>query len=76
MSDPINWQSMLEELHDCMTMTMLSDKTGVPISTLTDLKSGRSKEPQYGAGNRIMNVYRREQAKIAREGAKAARKHA
>lgn len=70
MSESINWQEVLTTLHNCMTITALSEKTGVPISTLTDLKSGRSKEPQYGAGNRILNIYRREMNKQAREAAK------
>lgn len=70
MSEPINWQHVLTELHGCMTMTALSEKTGIKLSTLTDLKAGRSLEPQYGAGNRILNVYRREMNKAAREAAR------
>jgi hypothetical protein len=67
MSETINWQQVLTELHECMTITALSGKTGVPISTLTDLKAGRSKEPQYAAGHRIYNIYRREKAKQERQ---------
>ncbi len=67
MNDSINWQKVLTELHDCMTMTALSAKTGIKLSTLTDLKAGRSVEPQYGAGYRIINVYKREMARIARQ---------
>lgn len=74
MSDTVNWQSVLEELKDCMTLKELSARTGIPSSNLSDLKTGKVREPLHGAGQRILSIHRREMARIERQRAREANK--
>jgi len=74
--DTPNWPEVVAKINAAMSLQAIGNACGLSLQAIHDLKSGRSPEPRYGAGQTLLRLYRRELAKDARAAAKPARKQA
>jgi len=67
-----DWQKIVSELNAGMSLKAIGEATGLSLQAVHDLKTGRSPEPRYGAGQTILRMHKREMAIQNRKSAKAA----
>lgn len=57
----IDWRAVLEDLRGKYpNLSALARRLDCPVSSLHDLVSGVSREPRYGLGLRLLQLYQRE----------------
>ena len=65
-----DWQKIVSELNEGMSLKAMGEATGLSLQAIHDLKSGRSAEPRFGAGQTLLRLHKRHMNRIAREAAK------
>lgn len=65
-----DWKKIVTELNSGMTLQAMGEATGLSLQAIHDLKSGRSPEPRYGAGQTLLRLHARQMAKDRRAAAK------
>ena len=58
-----NWQAILQELNIYASLAFIADASGIPKTTLADIKSGKKAEPTYTGGAVILKMLDRERNK-------------
>lgn len=71
-----NWKETVNELLQHVTYAKVCDETGLALSSLADLRSGKTTEPKYGPGQVMLRMLDRERAKAKRRDTLALKKRA
>jgi len=67
------WKELMNELRPVLTDEQIADETGLSISTVSRMRSGKIAEPKYKAGKTLIDLHRRylPNSKLQKEGISA-----